>query len=137
MRTARTGQFGLERPAAFTRRPPVPHFVLETLKTLYPARYVYTVYQYIPNPRISELRSLILHSCMSSQDSVESEITCPSTVEQDNRAPRRAANGLGCSWGAHRWTSLELRFPSMCGTDPTGENCSWKSWIMTKLQYTG
>ena len=81
MRTARTGQFGLERPAAFTRRPSVPHFVLETLKTLYPARYVYTVYQYIPNPRISELRSLILHSCMSSQDSVESEITCPSTVE--------------------------------------------------------
>ena len=46
MRIGRTGQFGLERPAAFTRRPSVPHFVLETLKTLYPARYVYTVYQY-------------------------------------------------------------------------------------------
>ena len=69
MRIGRTGQFGVERPAADRRASPVPHFVLETLKTLYPARYVYTVYQYIPNPRISELRSLILHSCMSSQDS--------------------------------------------------------------------
>ena len=50
-----------------------------------------TLYQYIPDPRISELRSLILHSCMSSQDLVDSEITCPSTVEQENCAPRRAA----------------------------------------------
>ena len=75
----------------------VPHFVLKTLETLYPARYVYTVYQYIPNPRISELRSLILHSRMSSQDLVDSEITCPSIVEQENCAPRRDANGLGCS----------------------------------------
>ena len=97
MRIGRTGQFGLERPAADTGRPSVPHFVLETLKTLYPARYMYTVYQYIPNHRISELRSLILHSCMSSQDLVDSEMTCPSTVEQENRAPRRDANGLGCS----------------------------------------
>ena len=49
VRIRRTGQFGLERPAAFAGRPPVPHFVQKGLKTLHLVRYRYTVYA-IPVP---------------------------------------------------------------------------------------